>query len=602
MYRNLHFKIILIFVVFTITLMTAISAVLIISSNRFYSSDFQSEMKTALRSDGSLVAELRAAMTDDNFSAKQNEILRAYSGALGISKYRNYYILDMSGKMLEGSDTELGKSLEITPNIVAALAGGVGSEKIYRTSYIDYAVYLENEGKSCVVYVKDSQEEVRAVSEMIFQITVESIFFGMLVAIVLSFFLAKAITSPIRELTVSAKRISAGEFSEEVRVGSSDEIGTLAVTFNNMKNVLKSTLDEISGEREKFETLFLYLNDAVIAFDSQGRLMHINKTAKNLFGYEENSDFSFSQMMKVLQIDYREVSGKYRESKNYVISDVIFDGKALDITFAEFRYMQSNEENAGIMCVIHDNTGRYELDRSRREFVADVSHELRTPLTSIKGAVETVLEYPQLDAETKNNFLRMAVEECDRMTRIVSELLVLSRLDNNRTAWKIETFDIGDFCRHLNDVMSVEAGNHGHTLTCTCDEGIPAVTGDKEKLQQVMINVVANAFKYTPDGGKIDIAAKADGDSVVISVKDNGIGIPEEDRPRIFERFYRVEKARTSDTGGTGLGLAIAKEIVDAHGGSIWLESEVGKGTTVYVRLPYVANLPNETGTETAGF
>lgn len=602
MYRNLHFKIILIFVVFTITLMTAISAVLIVSSNRFYSSDFRNEMAAVLATDGSLVKELRAAMTDDNFSAKQNEILRAYSGALGISKYRNYYILDMSGKMLEGSDTELGATLEITPNIVTALAGGVGSAKDYGTSYIDYAVYLENGGKRCIVYVKDSQEEVRAFSEMIFQITVQAIFFGMLVAIVLSFFLAKAIASPIRALTVSAKRISAGEFSEEIKVNANDEIGTLSVTFNNMKNVLKRTLDEISGEREKFETLFLYLNDAVIAFDSQGRLMHINKTAKTLFDYKEDTEFSFSDMMKTLRIDYREISDKYRENKNYVISDVIFEGKALDITFAEFRYTQSNDENAGIMCVIHDNTGRYELDKSRREFVADVSHELRTPLTSIKGAVETVLEYPQLDEESKNNFLQMAIEECDRMTRIVSELLVLSRLDNNRTVWKVETFDIGEFCRRLNDIMSVEAGNHHHKLVCSCDENIPPVTGDKEKLQQVLINILANAVKYTPDGGEIGITAKAEPNFVAITVKDNGMGIPKEDQPRIFERFYRVEKARTSDTGGTGLGLAIAKEIVDAHGGSISLESEPGKGTTVCVRLPYNAKLPSESGMETTTY
>lgn len=161
MYKNLHFKIILIFVVFTVTLMAAISAVLIVSSNRFYSSDFQTEMKAALASDSGLVSELRSAMTEDNFSAKQNEILRAYSGTLGISKYRNYYILDMSGAMLDGSDTELGKELEITPNIVTALSGGVGDEKEYWTSYIDYAVYLENSGKSCIIYVKDSQEEVR---------------------------------------------------------------------------------------------------------------------------------------------------------------------------------------------------------------------------------------------------------------------------------------------------------------------------------------------------------------------------------------------------------------------------------------------------------
>ncbi len=585
MYKNLHFKIILIFVVFTVTLMAAISAVLIVSSNRFYSSDFQTEMKAALASDSGLVSELRSAMTEDNFSAKQNEILRAYSGTLGISKYRNYYILDMSGAMLDGSDTELGKELEITPNIVTALSGGVGDEKEYWTSYIDYAVYLENSGKSCIIYVKDSQEEVRLFSEMIFQITVQAIFFGMLVAIVLSFFLAKAITSPIRALTVSAGRIAAGEFSEEVKVNSSDEIGTLSVTFNNMKNVLKNTLDEISGEREKFETLFLYLNDAVIAFDSQGRLMHINKTAKNLFGYDENTEFSFSHMMRVLQIDYRDVSGKYRESKNYVISDVIFEGKALDITFAEFRYTQSEKENAGIMCVIHDNTGRYELDKSRREFVADVSHELRTPLTSIKGAVETVLEYPQLDEESKKNFLQMAVEECDRMTRIVSELLVLSRLDNNRTAWKVETFEVSDFCHRLYDIMSVDAGNHGHVLTCSCDEDIPPVTGDKEKLQQVLINIIANAVKYTPDGGRIDISAKADSDSVVISVKDNGMGIPEEDQPRIFERFYRVDKGRSRKLGGTGLGLAIVKNAVLLHKGSIDVHKLPGGGLEFFFSI-----------------
>lgn len=605
MYKNLHFKIILIFVIFTVTLMAAISAVLLTSSYNFYSDDFISEMETAFSDESSLKAELADALGEENYYAKQNEILKAYSGTLGISKYRNYYILNMNGEMLDGSDTALGASLEITPNILSAVSGNVGGEKEYWTNYIDYAVYLQNGESECIIYVKDSQEEVRLFAEMVFQITVQAIFLGMLVAIVLSFFLAKAIVSPIRALTTSAQRIADGEFSEEVNVDSNDEIGTLSLTFNNMKNVLKNTLDEISGERQKFETLFLYLNDAVLAFDSKGRLMHINKTAKKLFGYtgDEKGEaaLSFSHMIKVLQINYRDVSGKYRESRNYVMRDVIFNGKALDITFAEFRYAQSESENVGIMCVIHDNTGRYELDRSRREFVADVSHELRTPLTSIKGAVETVLEYPQLDAESRDNFLHMAVDECDRMTRIVSELLVLSRLDNNRTAWRIETFDVGDFCRRLYEIMSVDAGNHKHTLSCSCDDIIPPLSGDKEKLQQVLINIIANSIKYTPDGGKISIEAHAGSDSAVISVTDNGIGIPEEDLPRIFERFYRVEKARTSDTGGTGLGLAIAKEIVDAHGGQIWIESKVGEGSKLSVKLPYVTKLTAEAGMETTG-
>ena len=155
--------------------------------------------------------------------------------------------------------------------------------------------------------------------------------------------------------------------------------------------------------------------------------------------------------------------------------------------------------------------------------MADVSHELRTPLTSIKGAVETVLEYPDLDADSRDGFLKMAVEECDRMTRIVSELLVLSRLDNNRTAWKIETFDIPQFCRRICDVMTVDASSHGHTLTCECESDIPPVEGDREKLQQVMINIVANSVKYTPDGGKIALSAHAEHDCVLLTVTDNGV-------------------------------------------------------------------------------
>ena len=598
MYKNLHFKIILIFSIFTVTLMAVIGVVLMTSAYRFYNNDFTSDMDTAFADDSPLMAELSDAMGESNYYAKQNELLRAYSGTLGISKYRNYYILDMSGAMLDGSDEDLGQSLEITPNILRAINGGVGREKAYWTSYIDYAVYLSGSGSECIVYVKDTQEDVRTFAEMIFQITIQAIFIGMLISIILSFFLAKAIVSPIRELTSSARRIASGEFSDEVKVTSNDEIGTLSLTFNNMKDVLKTTLVEMSGERQKFETLFLYLTDAVIAFDSHGRLMHINKTAKNLFGCTGEEDdenaMTFSRLMRILDVNPQEASEKYRKSKNLSVRDVIYKNKALDVTLANFRYGSENAERSGIMCVIHDNTGRYELDKSRREFVADVSHELRTPLTSIKGAVETVLEYPDLDEDSRDNFLHMAVDECDRMTRIVSDLLVLSRLDNNRTSWKIETFDLGDFCHRIYDIMTVEANAHRHKLSCDCEYDFEPMSGDKEKLQQVMINIVANAIKYTPDGGKIEISARPEKGFAVLCVTDSGVGIPEEDLPRVFERFYRVEKSRTSDAGGTGLGLAIAKEIVDAHGGNISIESKVGKGTKITVKLPYVTRLSSE--------
>ncbi len=600
MYKNLHYKIILIFVIFTIALMTAIGAILVGSAYSFYNHDFLDQMNTAFDKNGSLHSELVSALDYFDASERQKEILRSYSSQLGISKYRNYYILDSSGNYIDGSDARLGAELEKTANLISAMAGIDGTEKQFWTDYIDYAVYLSGEKSDCIIYVKDLQNEAKSFSIMILQITIQSLFIGLGMAVLLSFFLARAITAPIQSLTEGAQKIAHGEFESEIRSHADDEIGILTDAFNHMRGVLKDTLDEITGERQKFETLFMYLNDAVLAFDNGGRLIHVNKTACAIFGLDldgmsaDGTTLNFSKMIKSLHIDYKEVSGKYKESRNYVIHDVIFNDKALDITFAEFHYIEKNEEKTGIMCVIHDNTSRYELDKSRREFVADVSHELRTPLTGIKGAVETVLEYPALDTEIRDNFLNMAVEECDRMTRIVSDLLVLSRLDNKRTAWKIETFSASSFLDHLYDVMSVEAKNRNHTFTRNYPADMPMVTGDKEKLQQVLINILSNAMKYTADGGRISITGRASSKGIGICVEDNGMGIPKEDIPRLFERFYRVEKARTSDAGGTGLGLAIAKEIIDAHGGDIRVESESGKGTRVFVLLPYETLLKND--------
>ena len=597
MYKNLHFKIVVIFVVFTMAIMSAVGAMMLYNTVSYYTDEFDTQMKRSFGDESDLYLELVSAFSSDNYFEKQNEILKAYSGTLGIDSHRDYYVLDKNGSFVTGSDAKLGEELEITPNIVSAINGSLGNKNRFWEEYVDFAVLIGNGKKQSIIYIKDTQEEVRSFTMMIFQITVQSMFFGLLISVALSFFLARAITDPIRKLTIGAQRIADGEFEESIDVKGNDEIGALSETFSNMKDVLKNTLDEISGERQKFETLFLYLKDAVIVFNRGGKLMHINKMAKKLFEFNSPEaeavmkSFTFTAMINLLQIDYKEVSAKYKETKNHVVNDVIYGDKALDVTFADFKYSENGETLRGIMCLLHDVTGRYELDKSRREFVADVSHELRTPLTGIKGAVETVIENPMLDDELKNNLLEMAIEECDRMTRIVGDLLVLSRLDNKRTSWKIETFELVRVVEHIYDVLSADAKAKNHEFTKVVYKDVPEITADREKLQQVIINIVSNAMKYTPDGGKIDIFAKGEKDFAVIRVTDNGWGIPEEDLPRIFERFYRVEKSRTSDAGGTGLGLAIAKEILDAHGGDISIESAVGKGTSVTVKIPYACKL-----------
>ncbi|MBO4428943.1 MAG: HAMP domain-containing protein [Clostridia bacterium] len=603
MYRGLHFKIILIFVIFSITIMLSLGAVMIVGAFNYYKEDFSTHMTSAFDENSELVGQLTSALDEDDSVARQKEILRAYATSIGLSQYRNFYILSTDGEFLDGSDVAMMDTLGITPNILAAMRGEKGDGSRFGTGYIDYAAYLSSGENGCIIYVIDSQQDARDFMTMVLSLLGQALIVVMILAIALSFFLAKAITSPIRKLTDIAKKISDGNYEENADIVANDEIGTLSDTINNMKDVIKTTLDQKTSEQRKFETLFVYLYDAVIVFDRRGSMMHINRMARKIFHMPKTGTetilepFNFAQMIKILGIDYEGASKEYTEKKNVVFRDVIIEEKAYDVTFAEFKYADKSPDtdpNFGIMCVIHDNTGRYELDKSRREFVSDVSHELRTPLTAIKGALETIIEYPDIDVGIRNNFLNMAVEECDRMTRIVGDLLILSRLDSNRTSWKVETFDVPAFLNHLKDVMSVDAKNHDQTLTCEYDSDIPQITGDREKLQQVLVNIVSNSIKYTADGGKIEIKAKKETAGVVICVADNGMGIPEEDLPRLFERFYRVEKARTSNAGGSGLGLAIAKEIVDAHGGNIWVQSTLGVGTKMYLFLPYVSSLATQ--------
>lgn len=598
MYNSLYFKIILILVVFMITVMCVIGTVLINNVNSFYMDDFTNQMARNLAPGGALAQELSGAMNGSNFAEEQLKILNTYRGVLGIDDYRNFYILDGDGKFLLGSDSELGKNLQKTPNLIAAMSGNPENKQPIGADFADYAVKFSSGSSESVIYIHDSMDEMQQFTWILFSIILQALMFGLIFAIILAFFLSKAITSPIQNLTRGAKLIAAGEFSQEIDVHSQDEIGKLTDTFNYMKTALKNTLEEVSGEHRKLETVFTYLHDGVIAFTEDGKVMHINQSIKDLLGNSYNSDFNFSKFTELFGIDYNphfDVEYVDRAKENggdgCNVSDVMYNGKVLDVNFGKISYVADNESKNGVLAVIHDETGRYELDKSRREFVANVSHEMRTPLTSIKGACETILSDKDMDDNMKEFFLNMAVDECDRMTRIVSDLLVLSRLDNRRTAWTVQSFSLDDTLKHICQVMSVDAEAHNHKISYTPKEAIPEITADKERIEQVVINIISNAVKYTPDGGSITLSAKTAGEGVEISVADTGIGIPEKDLPHIFERFYRVEKSRTSETGGTGLGLAIAKEIVEAHGGRISISSVLGKGSTVTIWLPVRTSL-----------
>jgi len=592
MYRSLYFKIILIFVVFMITVMAVVGTVLLNSVFTFYNHDFVEQLDSQLAVGTQLRSELVGVMDTDDYPKTQKAILDAYGTTLGIDVYRNFYILDMSGELLAGSNEELGQSLEKTPNMLTAMTGSTGADQLPGAEYSDYAVHLQNDGRECIIYIKDSQEEMRQLSWELFAIILQSVLFGLVIAVILSFFLAKAITGPIQSLTHGAQLISAGEFTHEIDVHSRDEIGILTTNFNHMKMVLKNTLDEATGERRKLETVLACLKDAVIAFTDRGRVIHINKSALELLGTDYRETMTLSEFLKLLCIEYAggELS-KLTGEGSYVIRNVEYGARALDINFSVLKYIEENRTRDGFIAVIHDITSRYELDKAQREFVANVSHELRTPLTVIKSSVESIQLYPDMDTSMRDTFLENAVQESDRMLRIIGDLLTLSRLDNNRTKWEVSTFNLTQTLTRLTEIMQTDASSHRHTLKFEKRGELPMVTADKEKIEQVVINIISNALKYTPDGGLVILRARSDAHTVYISVSDNGVGIPEEDLPRLFERFYRVEKARSTDTGGTGLGLAIAKEIVEAHGGAIGIRSKVGRGTEVTIELPITTEL-----------
>ncbi len=319
----------------------------------------------------------------------------------------------------------------------------------------------------------------------------------------------------------------------------------------------------------------------------------INSTMK-LNGYFEALDVPLTSEGGVLKLitDGQGDNAAESTKDGYIFRDRILNERVYDVSCATFRYAGGKKSSLGCVIIIHDVTGRFELDESRREFVANVSHELKTPLTAIKGAVETVRMDDEMDAGTRAYFLDMALSESDRMKRIVSDLLVLSRLDNKKTKWNIEKFDLRQSVRRLCDVMRSDIEAHGHRVTFGSDRGSAEITADRQKIEQVVMNIMSNAIKYTPDGGLIDIKIRSRGRSYVsVIISDNGIGIPAEDVSHLFERFYRVEKSRNQDAGGTGLGLAIAKEIVEAHGGRIGVESELGHGTKVEIELPVECRL-----------
>ena len=587
MFKSLSLKIAMMFVLLTISIIILIGAFMTESIDRFYDNEFNNLMSLVFNEE--YVQELNSSVDAGASAEEIYSNISVYISQLGVDSFRNLYLLDgLTGKTIDSLNTheELAKSLEVSPNIISAISGKLGMGTVSGTGYMDYAVPLKDSDEvKYIIYVRDTKEETNNVMSSIFTIMIQALLIGLALSVLLSILLSKTIILPIQSLTNKASKLKEGDFDEIIEVRSDDEIGQLTNTFNLMASELKETLHEIRSEKDKSETILLHMTDGVVAFNRLGELIHINPAAKELLKLEDTTSISFDTLF----------GGSTDISVEKILFLPHFKGAERSITtdtnelIVHFAPIKSNDIADGIIAVIQDITEQKRLDNSRREFVANVSHELRTPLTTVKSYAETLMDVTgddNMDPDMFRSFLRIINNETDRMTRLVKDLLLLSRLDYSLRDMPKEAFDISKMIRALVDRLKITADEKKQSLIYEPTNTLPLYTGSIDRIEQVLINVITNAIKYTPQNGRILITTMYMYSYISIKVIDNGIGIPEESLEHIFERFYRVDKARSRDMGGTGLGLAIAKEIVEAHDGTIEIKSKPGSGTEVVINLP----------------
>ena len=350
-----------------------------------------------------------------------------------------------------------------------------------------------------------------------------------------------------------------------------------------LTKMIESKEKKEKAEETEIKTRLLHMTEGIIAFDINGKIDLINPAAKMLLKISPE-DYTFEDIFNKFKLDINMEKLIYLEELTSMEQIIEVEDKTVKVLFAPFRNEENNKPE-GIIAVIQDITDSVKLDTMRKEFVADVSHELKTPITSIMGYTDTLLE-GDYDKETQREFLQVVSSEARRMAKLVTDLLDLSRIDNNKKNTRKVSFDLGSLAKECQKKLAIEIKKKKHHVECLVTADVPPVYADKDDIQRVIFNILSNSIKYTPDGGNIKIYVGFVFNDAYVKVIDNGIGIPEGDLNRIFERFYRVDKSRSREMGGTGLGLSIAKEILDKNGGSIDIKSQVNKGTEVVIKIP----------------
>lgn len=502
-------------------------------------------------------------------------------------------IISSNGKVL--GDSELDNDSMVNhadrPEIQQALKGKTGESVRFSTSLNQdmfyFAVPVKSGGKvEGVVRVAVPWSEIQAGRTQIRL----SIGTAVLVTVFLMALIGSTFTSsmvvPLQQMTEVAQEMAEGKLDTVLRVNSKDEIGALSKGLNYMAQRLKDTIRQITEERNKIKAILTSMNDGVIAVDRAGNILLINPAVERMFNvsYEQSMGKGVIEVVRNYELEkflYRALdSGESMIGEMRILAP---DLKFFRISTAP---LTSETGVVGVVAVMRDITAFKQVEKMKTDFVANVSHELRTPLTSIKGFVETLLDGALDQPETAVHFLEIINDETDRLNRLITDLLSLSKIEAERLEINKSPVDLGKLIDNTVSILSPQAGEKDIAITVKTADSLPVVQCDKDMVGQLLINLIDNAVKYTPHGGTILVKAGPHANGVKVAVQDTGIGIPAESIPRLFERFYRVDKARSREMGGTGLGLAIVKHILEVHNGSIEVDSRIGNGSTFTFYLP----------------
>lgn len=503
---------------------------------------------------------------------------------LSIGKSSEFFLLDSNGAVVHtSSDSGATEASEVIEN---ALSGIENSDTSLSHPSLEYALPLmSGEDVRYVVYLKDSLTLQHIVTDTLFSNLWISLPLSLVLALVLSLILARSVISPMKELSQRAKKLADGGDNSAVPTDRTDEIGELYNSLINLSAACREHEEKSTAEVQKIEKILQNMHDGILAFDMRGKLIHINPEAKKLLKRKYVDDITFNRFFKEINADITLESLQYLPTEDSVEREIRLNDYVLRMSFATF---SQDSSDGGVIVVIHDITKRERLESARRDFVANVSHELRTPLTVIKSYADILADTPDAEPELRTRFLDTISSETDRMTKIISDLLTLSKLDENANyTIPSDNIDIRLMIEGLVERLSLTAKKKNQTLTYTPINDVPNIRGDRDGLERVLTNIISNALKYTPTDGKIQVFSSKVYNDILIKISDTGIGISKEQLPNIFDRFFRVDKARSRDKGGTGLGLAIAKETIETtFHGKILINSQLNKGTDVTVSIP----------------